>query len=129
MITSVHTLIYSDDAAATRAFLRDVVGWPYVEDMPEGGEGWLIFRSGQSEVGVHPTSASGADEPSWSTTRHHELCLMCDDLTATMAELQARGATFSGDVKDQGFGLTVLLEVPGADPIVLYEPRHAVAYP
>ena len=26
MITSIHTLIYSDDAPATRAFLRDVLG-------------------------------------------------------------------------------------------------------
>ena len=33
MITSIHTLIYSDDAPATRAFLRDVLGWPYVEDV------------------------------------------------------------------------------------------------
>ncbi len=31
MITAVHTLIYSDDAAATRAFLRDVLGWPCIE--------------------------------------------------------------------------------------------------
>ncbi len=27
MITSIHTLIYSDDAKATGAFLRDVLGW------------------------------------------------------------------------------------------------------
>ena len=54
MITSIHTLIYSDDPAATRAFLRDVVGWPFVEDA--GGEpGWLIFATGRSEMGVHPT--------------------------------------------------------------------------
>ena len=32
MITAVHLLIYSDDAAATRAFFRDVVGLPWVED-------------------------------------------------------------------------------------------------
>ena len=31
MITAVHTLIYSDDAPATRAFFRDVLGWPFVE--------------------------------------------------------------------------------------------------
>jgi catechol 2,3-dioxygenase-like lactoylglutathione lyase family enzyme len=55
MITSIHTLIYSDDAPATRAFLRDVLGWPYVEDAQGGGAGWLIFRSGRSEMGVHPT--------------------------------------------------------------------------
>ena len=56
-ITSIHTLIYSDDAPATRVFLRDVLGWPYVEDAAGGGEGWLIFKSGRSEMGVHPTSS------------------------------------------------------------------------
>ena len=58
MITSIHTLIYSDDAPATRAFLRDVLGWPFVEDAAGGGPGWLIFKTGRSEMGVHPTTAS-----------------------------------------------------------------------
>jgi len=31
MITSIHTLIYSDDPPAARAFLRDVLGWPAKE--------------------------------------------------------------------------------------------------
>ena len=57
MITSIHTLIYSDDPPATRAFLRDVLGWPYVEHA-ESGSGWLIFRCGPSELGVHPTSGT-----------------------------------------------------------------------
>ena len=38
------------------------------------------------------------------------------------------GATFSSDVLDRGFGLTCMLDVPGADAIMLYEPRHATAY-
>ena len=37
MITSIHTLIYSDDANATRAFLRDVLGWKYVAEGKEEG--------------------------------------------------------------------------------------------
>ena len=53
MITAVHLLIYSDDAAATRAFFRDVVGLPWVED--ESAPGWLIFKTGPSELGMHPT--------------------------------------------------------------------------
>ena len=53
MIAAIHLLIYSDDAEATRAFLRDVLGWPYVEEPDSGG--WLIFKSGPSELGVHPT--------------------------------------------------------------------------
>src|SRR2546430_1009431 len=53
MITSIHTLIYSDDAQATRAFLRDVLGWKYVAE--DWDNDWLIFKSGPSEMGVHPT--------------------------------------------------------------------------
>jgi hypothetical protein len=50
MITSIHTLIYSDDAAATRAFLRDVLRWKYVAG--DWDEDWLIFQSGRSEMAV-----------------------------------------------------------------------------
>jgi catechol 2,3-dioxygenase-like lactoylglutathione lyase family enzyme len=46
MITSIHTLIYSDDANATRAFLRDVLGWKYVAE--EFDNNWLIFKSGRA---------------------------------------------------------------------------------
>jgi catechol 2,3-dioxygenase-like lactoylglutathione lyase family enzyme len=126
VITALHALIYSDDPPATRAFLRDVLGWPNVED-PDSGGGWLIFRSGPSEVGVHPTTTvwEGREH---SSPRHHELSLMCDDLEATRAELEAKGATFAGPIADRGFGLTTFVDVPGADPIMLYEPKHPTAY-
>ena len=42
MIRAIHTLVYSDDAEATRAFFRDVLGCPYVEH-PESAPGWLIW--------------------------------------------------------------------------------------
>ena len=51
-----------------------------------------------------------------------------DDLEATRAELEAKGATFEGPIADRGFGLTTFVAVPGADPIMLYEPRHPTAY-
>ena len=126
MITSVHTLIYSDDPAATRAFLRDVLEWPYVED--SGSEpGWLIFRTGPSEMGVHPTS-SVWEGREYKYERHHLISLMCDDIEATRADLEGKGATFIGSVEDAGYGLTISMELPGADPIMLYEPRHTTAY-
>lgn len=126
MITSVHLLIYSDDAPATRAFLRDVLGWPYVEDA--GSEpGWLIFGSGPSETGVHPTHSVWEGKEHRSP-RQHTIALMCDDIEATVADLRAKGATFGGDITDHGYGLVTLLDVPGADPIQLYEPRHELAY-
>ena len=126
MITSIHMLIYSDDPDATRAFLRDVLGWPSVED-GESGDGWLIFGTGHSELGVHPTRIEH-DGQTYESPRHHEISLMCDDVAATRAELEAKGATFGSPIVDRGFGLTTMLEVPGADPILLYEPRHSTAY-
>jgi len=84
MITAIHTLIYSDDPAATRAFLRDVLGWPFVEDV--GTEpGWLIFGTGRSEMGVHPTRAEHGGQV-YESARHHEVSLMCDDIATTRAE-------------------------------------------
>jgi predicted enzyme related to lactoylglutathione lyase len=127
MITSIHSLIYSDDPPATRAFLRDVIGWPFVED--SGSEpGWLIFRTGPSEMGVHPTHTVWEGR-SYDSARHHEVSLMCDDIEATRAELVGRGAVFSAPITDEGYGLTTLLDVPGTDPIMLYQPKHAIAYP
>jgi hypothetical protein len=139
MITAVHNLVYSDDAAATRAFFRDVLQWPFVTDAgstdgptddstggADSAEAWLIFRTGPSEVGVHPTS--GPEGSSWSSPRHHAMSLLCDDLRSTMSDLASRGATFTGEPVDRGFGLCVMLTVPGADDIMLYEPRHTTAF-
>jgi predicted enzyme related to lactoylglutathione lyase len=126
MITSIHTLIYSDDPEATRAFLRDVVGWPSIQD-GDGEPAWLIFSTGPSEMGVHPTHSEW-EGTVYDSPRHHEISLMCDDIEATRAELEAKGATFSAPIADQGFGLVTMLDVPGADPIMLYQPRHELAY-
>ena len=122
----MHTLIYSDDAEATRSFLRDVLGWPYVEDA-ESEPGWLIFKTGQSEMGVHPTSGTYEGQV-YSHPKHHSISLMCDDIEATVADLRAKGARFSGEVEDLGFGLGTNLELPGAGEILLYEPRHPEAH-
>jgi hypothetical protein len=137
MINAVHTLVYSDDPTATRAFFKEVLQWPFVSEGAHGVGGtgtgggdpaeWLIFGTGPSELGVHPTSGEhGGTE--WTSPKHHAIAVMCDGLEATVSELAARGAEFSGDVQDMGFGRGVQLRVPGADDMLLYEPRHAVAF-
>ncbi|MGH3096320.1 MAG: VOC family protein [Streptosporangiales bacterium] len=123
MITAVHTLIYADDADAARAFFRDVIGWPHVD----AHDGWLIFRTGPSELGVHPTATDGGEEPS-STGKHHEVTLMCDDIERTVAELTAKGATFTGGITEQDFGYITTLRIPGADEMLLYQAKHPSAY-
>ena len=119
MITGVHTLIYAEDADAARAFCRDVLQLPYADT----GGGWLIFKTGPSELATHPSSweyegkAGGTDES-------FDISLMCDDLQATMAELAGRGAEFDGNVVEQAWGHTVQLKIPGAGTMMLYEPTY-----
>jgi len=115
MITSVHSIIYATDANAARAFLRDVIGLPYVE----AHDGWLIFKQPPSELAVHPE-----EEP----TGRHELYLMCDDIEMTMTELAAKGAQFMAPVRQTGFGLLTSIQIPGSGQIGLYQPRHPTAY-
>ena len=122
MILACHTLIYSDDAGATRAFLRDVLGFPFV-DAGTGDEGWLIFGTGPSELGVHPTT--GAE---YTSPRHHAISFVVDDLESTMAELRSKGAEFTSGPDDHGYGLVAMVQVPGADDVQLYQPRHQTAY-
>src|SRR5260370_13940997 len=119
MITSIHTLIYSDDANATRAFLRDVLGWNYVAE--DFDNDWLIFKSGPSEIGVHPTH-SGWEGQTYDYPRHHSIAIMCDDIAPTVEELRAEGAQLRGPIAQHESGLGLIMIVPGAGRIRLYHP-------
>jgi len=125
MITSIHTLIYSDDPNATRAFFRDVLGLKFVAE--DFDKDWLIFKTGPSELGVHPTHSEWEGK-TYDSPRHHLISFMCDDLEKTIAELQAKGAQFRGPIQHQPYGHIAMMLVPGADDIQLYQPTHKLAY-
>lgn len=122
MITGFHSIIYSDDAEVTRAFFRDVLGWPHVD----AGHGWLIFKTKPAELGIHPTLGDTGER--WATIPHCQASLMCDDIDATIAELAAKGVEIEGPVQNQGFGLVTSIVVPAAGSLMLYQPRHPLAY-
>jgi catechol 2,3-dioxygenase-like lactoylglutathione lyase family enzyme len=119
MITAVHTLVYADDPEAARAFFRDVLEFPGVDT----GGGWLIFKTGPSELAVHPRSWEYGGETG-GTDQQFDVSLMCDDLEATVSGLTAKGAEFAGEVQDEGWGRTIRLKVPGAGEMTLYEPKY-----
>lgn len=127
MISAVHTLIYSDDAPATRAFFRDVLQLPFVTDDNNEGSDWLIFNGGPCEIAMHPTSGEFVGE-SFQAPRHHQVSLMVADAEATAATLRERGATILNGPRDMGFGIGMEVEVPGTDAILFYQPKHATAY-
>ncbi len=109
-------MLYAADPVAARAFFRDVLRFPHVDD----GDGWLIFKLPPGELGVHGT------DPAVPGGRH-EVYLMCDDLAATVAELRGHGVEV-GEPSDEGWGRLVTLTVPGLGPLGLYEPRHRTAH-
>jgi predicted enzyme related to lactoylglutathione lyase len=113
VINGVHAVLFSQDADSVRAFFRDVLGFSSVD----AGEGWLIFALPPAELAAHP-AMDGVK---------HELYLMCDDIEATVAQLQGRGAQFTRPVSDEGFGLETAMLVPGGGELSLYEPRHPKA--
>jgi catechol 2,3-dioxygenase-like lactoylglutathione lyase family enzyme len=113
MITGAHSIVYSRDAEADRAFFRDVLGFRSVD----AGGGWLIFALPPAELAAHP-----ADED------RHELYLMCDDIEATIAELERKGVELARPVSDEGFGLLTAIELPGGGELGLYEPRHPIPH-
>jgi catechol 2,3-dioxygenase-like lactoylglutathione lyase family enzyme len=116
MINGTHAILYSPDADADRAFLRDALEFPHVD----AGGGWLIFQLPPAELAVHPSEA-GEGAPA------SELYLMCDDLDATLAVLAARGVHTVGERVVTRWGVRARIPLPSGVRLGLYQPRHPVA--
>ncbi|HZI65886.1 MAG TPA: extradiol dioxygenase [Thermoanaerobaculia bacterium] len=110
MIIGAHSILYSKDPEADRAFLRDVLELPNVDV----GGGWLIFGLPPAEVAVHPSRKNDV----------HEFYLMCDDVKAFRAQMKTRGIACSA-VQSLGWGVLTELTLPGGGKLGVYEPRHA----
>jgi hypothetical protein len=112
MITGAHAIVFTEDADALRAFFRDVLEFPSVD----AGGGWLIFALPPAELAAHPAEEGG----------RHELYLTCDDVEATVQELERKGVEFTGPIEDEGFGLVTSIRLPGGGQLGVYEPRHPI---
>ena len=109
MIIGAHSIIYTKDADADRAFLRDVIGFPNVDV----GGGWLIFALPPSEVACHPSEKNDI----------HELFFLCDDVNDFIAQMREKGVECS-DVHEEPWGLLTKVTLPGGGRIGVYEPLH-----
>ncbi|MEO5767243.1 MAG: extradiol dioxygenase [Polyangia bacterium] len=110
MIYGAHVIIYSRDAEADRAFIRDVLEYESVD----AGHGWLIFALPPAEVAVHPSEENDV----------HELFLMCDDVRALIAGLRNKRVDCS-EVDEQRWGSITRLTLPGGGKLGIYQPKHA----
>jgi len=84
MIKGVHTMFYSSEPEAFRAFLRDKLGFPHTDV----GEGWLIFDLPEADMGCHPSADGGVGGP---PSGSRDVSFYCDEIRTTVEELRARG--------------------------------------
>lgn len=110
MIIGAHSVIYSMNPDADRAFLRDILKLTNVDV----GGGWLIFGLPPAEVAVHPSDKNNV----------HEFYLMCDDIEAFVAEMKKHGVVTS-PVRDEDWGFFTHLTLPGGGKLGIYQPQHA----
>ncbi len=118
MIKGVHTMSYSSDAEALRAFIRDKLGFPYADV----GEGWLIFDLPEADLGCHPS-----EKPDGRPSGTHYISFYCDDIQITVEQLKARGVEFTDEITDKGYGLSVHFKMPGNIEVELYQPLYVKA--
>jgi len=110
MIIGAHSIIYSKNPDADRAFLRDVLRLSNVDV----GGGWLIFGLPPAEVAVHPSEKNNV----------HEFYLMTDDVAAFIADMKENGTACS-PARNLGWGVLTEVTLPGGGKLGVYQPRHA----
>jgi hypothetical protein len=110
MIDGAHIIIYSKDAEADKAFIKDVLKFKYVD----AHKGWLIFKLPPSEVAVHPSDENDL----------HEFYLTTNDLDLEIAELKKAGVACE-EPSQQSWGRLTRIQLPGGGTLGLYQPRHA----
>jgi len=115
MIKGVHTMFYTSEPEALRAFIRDKLKFPYTDV----GDGWLVFNLPEADMGCHP--AEGQDRKQAGT---HDISFYCDDVQKTVADLKSRGVEFTDEIANMGYGLVTYFKLPGAGKAQLYQPLY-----
>ena len=117
MIRGVHTMFYSSEPEAFRAFLRDKLGFSGIDV----GDGWLIFDLPEADMGCHPADP---DSKMGATSGTQAISFYCDDVEKSVQELKARGVEFVDSIQDRGFGLVTHFKMPGDIQVQLYQPLY-----
>jgi hypothetical protein len=117
MITGVHTMFYTSDAAGLRAFLRDKLNLP----CRDVGNNWLIFDLPEADMGCHPADPSGENGVLSGT---HDISFYCDNIHQTVDELRSKGVIFKGEIEDQGYGFVAYFKVPGDFYVQLFQSKY-----
>lgn len=122
MIIGSHVLFYSENPEADRAFVRDVLQFPFVDV----GGGWLIFKLPSAEAAFHPADGQTSRPHGGRQLLGAVLYLMCDDLQALIKSLEAKNVNCS-PVEEEDWGIKTTIPLPSGGEIGLYQPKHQTA--
>lgn len=120
-MTGAHIVLYTSNPDADRAFFRDVLHFPFVD----AGHGWLIFALPPAEAAFHDSDGHRPDQNDAAKNDKHELFLMCDDIAATLRDLQQKDVPVSA-ITEQRWGSLATLTLPGGGKVGIYQPRHPI---
>jgi len=109
MLIGAHSIIYSKNANADRAFFRDVLQLAHVD----AGDGWLIFTLPPAEIAVHPADFNDSQE----------LYLMVQDIERFVGQMREHKIACT-QVEAHDWGLVTRMTLPGGGRIGVYQPRH-----
>ena len=115
MILGAHVILYSADADADRAFLRDLLDG---EPPSTRAAAAAVLQLPPAEVAVHPGETSVPPSSTSSATTS----------TPRSPEWGARGIAFDGPVSDQRWGRVTAVRLPGGGRAGLYQARHPTAF-
>jgi hypothetical protein len=119
MINGAHLLLYSTDADADRAFLRDVLELKGID----AGGGWLILALPPAEIAVHPGDGDFVQKHGAHPMLGSLLYLMCDDVNEMIVSLRAKGVECS-KVQSADWGHATTIPLPSGGRLGLYQPLH-----
>ena len=123
MVNGVHVLIYTSNPDADRVFFREVLGFKFVDV----GHGWLIFALPPAEAAFHPVDTAGSGpQHAGHAMLGAVVYLMCDDLRATIAALDAKGVACT-EIEKEAWGIRTTVRLPSGGEIGLYQPTHETA--
>ena len=111
MLTGAHVLVFTSNATADAAFLRDELALPHVD----AGDGFLIFGLPPAEVAMH--------ESDGTTVGKHELFLICDDIHDFVERMTARSIVCD-PIAERGWGSVSSIALPSGLKLGIYESHH-----
>ena len=123
LVNGIHVLLFSSNPDADRTFLRDTLGFKYVDV----GHGWLIFGLPPAEAAFHPVDGGAGQQHAGHAMLGSVVYLMCDDLTATIKALAAKHVACT-EVQTEQWGIRTTVKLPSGGELGLYQPTHEVAY-